>query len=92
MKNLSDVILWKHNDDHKEFMNLIKSMLVIDPRKRPQAEECLKHPFFARKVVDETERTLARNEGLREVWVNHSKSTEKTGFSTKKQSPQSEKQ
>ena len=30
-----------------ELLTLLKSMLIIDPTRRPSAEEVLKHPWFS---------------------------------------------
>jgi len=35
-------------DDVKELFALLRSMLTIDPTRRPSAEEILKHPWFSR--------------------------------------------
>ena len=36
------------------FMKLVKSMLEIDPKKRPSAKDILEHNFFSINVKDET--------------------------------------
>jgi serine/threonine protein kinase len=33
--------------DVKELFTLLRSMLIIDPTRRPSAEEVLKHPWFS---------------------------------------------
>ena len=60
-------------------------MFVLDPKKRPSADECLKHTFFSLKIKDET-RNQSQYNFEREYFEarNQSKSTEKTdgSFST----------
>ena len=34
------------HDDHGVFKDFLYYILEIDPRNRPSAEDCLRHPFF----------------------------------------------
>jgi hypothetical protein len=36
------------------FKKFLAFMFVIDPKKRPSAEECLRHEFLQIKIADET--------------------------------------
>jgi serine/threonine protein kinase len=57
-------------------------MFVLDPKKRPSADECLKHPFFQAKIRDET--NLPENQESEKEYLDlrtQSKSTEKTNGS-----------
>jgi serine/threonine protein kinase len=43
---------------HVQLRDLLKFMLKIDPKERPSASECLKHPFFTlRNFSKSTEKT-----------------------------------
>jgi hypothetical protein len=46
MKLLSQLVQHSHSDGHLAFLELLESMMKTDPRKRPGAQECLKHRFF----------------------------------------------
>jgi len=46
MLTLDDIILDEFGEDHILLKSLIKSMLIIDPYKRPSASSCLQHAFF----------------------------------------------
>ena len=46
MKLLSQLVQHSHSDGHLAFLELLETMMKTDPRKRPGAQECLKHRFF----------------------------------------------
>lgn len=46
MKLLSHLVQHQHNEFHKEFLDLLASMMKIDPKDRPSARQCLEHTFF----------------------------------------------
>ena len=43
---LDDIILDEFGPDHVPLKNLLKYMLVVDRDRRPNATDCLNHPFF----------------------------------------------
>jgi serine/threonine protein kinase len=67
MLTLDQIIRDEWGEEHVQFKSLIKSMLKVDPLKRPSPADCLSHPFFS---------FHAHDKGLRQ-----SKSTEKTSVS-----------
>ena len=43
MKTLEQLVQSEYNTYHKEFLNLLKFMMKVDPHERPSARECLNH-------------------------------------------------
>ena len=62
---LDDIISDKWGEQHRQFKDLLKFMLKIDPRQRPSAQECLQHSFFydIRKLSKSTEKTQVSTVG-----------------------------
>lgn len=82
-----EIIMHESSSDHKAFKEFLEFMFQQDPKKRPSANECSKHPFFQLQIKDETKRV--ENEAAEQGFRQESKSTEKTRGSTSHYSPQS---
>lgn len=46
MQILDQIIRDEFGDEHIVFKQFLEDMLKIDPKVRPSASVCLKHPFF----------------------------------------------
>mmetsp|Transcript_95443 Transcript_95443/g.131262 ORF Transcript_95443/g.131262 Transcript_95443/m.131262 type:complete len:143 (+) Transcript_95443:1904-2332(+) len=49
MPMLNDIIWDSFGPEHRQFRSLLEFMFIIDPDKRPSAEECLNHAFFEKE-------------------------------------------
>mmetsp|Transcript_6132 Transcript_6132/g.10420 ORF Transcript_6132/g.10420 Transcript_6132/m.10420 type:complete len:102 (+) Transcript_6132:564-869(+) len=52
MKKLRDLVQTQASPSHLEFLKLLESMMVVDPKERPTAQACLEHEFFKRRVSE----------------------------------------